>query len=538
MPTEATVEMVMAVMPAMWATALVGVAWCVTGLAEYRRRPANLIGPLMVLLGLAWFAAQLEHSGRALPFTIGGVFTALYLAVFGHLLIAFPDGRAGSWLGRAVVVAAYVATTFLVWLSALFNDTGQPRNLMLVHADGTAANALTALSTGVGAVLAVVVFAILVRRWRGATPARRYAIAPVLAAGSIAAVLTCAGLLAETLGAGSSALHVTFIAASIAIPVAFTLGLLRNRLVRGVVAEVVVDFGWSGTLEGLRDALARALHDPSLVLMQWRPGERRFVDALGHPMELPDAEDPRVVTFVERDGRRVGALVHDASLRDDDGLVAAVASAAGLALEVGTSRARVVAAGDAERRRIERNLHDGAQQRLVSVAMALGLADERWESDPHDARRALTRARDVLGVALGELRELSQGIHPAMLTDRGLEAALHELAYAGPLPVDLTVSLEGRLPDAVEAAAYYVVAEAVANVVKHARASSVSVSVGRREGALYVTIADDGVGGADLRGGSGLQGLVDRVEALGGTLAIRSSGRGGTLIEAAVPCGS
>jgi signal transduction histidine kinase len=257
-------------------------------------------------------------------------------------------------------------------------------------------------------------------------------------------------------------------------------------------------------------------------------------------------------TIVERDGRRVAALVHDASLRDDPELVDAVCAAAGLALEnerlqaelrahldeLRASRVRIVEAADAERRRLERDLHDGTQQRLVSVSMALGLAESKLGSDPKSARKILDETRKTLGTTLQELRELSQGIHPGILTERGLGPALQELAYGSPVPIELSVPIEERLPEPVEAAAYYVVAEALTNVAKYASASSVSVRVGSRNGRAVVEVSDDGVGGADPARGSGLRGLADRVEALGGMLAVESPAGEGTRLRAEIPCAS
>jgi PAS domain S-box-containing protein len=203
--------------------------------------------------------------------------------------------------------------------------------------------------------------------------------------------------------------------------------------------------------------------------------------------------------------------------------------------ELRKSRARIVEAGDAERRRLERNLHDGAQQRLVSISLALRLVQAKMEKTPDEAAEILTNASNELGLALQELRELARGIHPAILSERGLDAALEALAARAPLPVELSPP-EERLPAPVEAAAYYVVAEALTNVAKYADASSVSIRVQRMNGKAIVEVADDGVGGADATAGSGLRGLVDRVEALDGRLQVVSPPGGGTQIRAEIPC--
>jgi signal transduction histidine kinase len=193
--------------------------------------------------------------------------------------------------------------------------------------------------------------------------------------------------------------------------------------------------------------------------------------------------------------------------------------------------------GAAERRRIERNLHDGAQQRLVSVAFALGVAQSRLSGDPAAAGAALAEARTGLAAALDELRRLSQGVHPGVLVERGLRAGVAELAWASPVPVEVEWQAPGRLPEVVELAGYYVVAEALANVAKHARATAVRVRLAEGPGRVRIEIMDDGVGGADIAGGSGLRGLAARVEAMGGFLTVRGGPAGGTTVRAELPCG-
>ena len=203
--------------------------------------------------------------------------------------------------------------------------------------------------------------------------------------------------------------------------------------------------------------------------------------------------------------------------------------------ELAASRARIVAAGDVERRRLERNLHDGAQQRLVALALSLRIALAKLESEPEAARATLVGAGEELARALDELRELARGLHPAVLTDRGLPAAVEMLAGRAPVPVEIAEVLDERLPEAVEAAAYYLIAEALTNVAKYASASVVRVRVAARDRDVLVEIADDGVGGANPSGGSGLRGLADRVEALGGTLDVVSPAGGGTTLRAELP---
>jgi signal transduction histidine kinase len=532
----------------------VGLAWSLIGLDEWRRRPTNSIGPLMVFLGFAWFASLLVYSSVSPLYTIGLFFRPLFIAVLNHVLLAFPSGRLEGRLSRAIVVAAYVDTIVVVGASVPFQepDATGVRNLVLVEPNAALADGLRNAARWIGVALLLTSLTLIAQRWRRATPPWRRAVAPVLWWGAAAAAVGALRLLNDALGQPLGRVELGFFVVLATVPFALELGLLRSRLARGAVAELVVELGQTRAPGKLREALARALHDPALTLAYWLPEQGRYVDSEGQPVELPRDDSALTTTIVERDGRRVAALVHDASLREDPELVDAVCAAAGLALEnerlqaelrahldeLRASRVRIVEAADAERRRLERDLHDGTQQRLVSVSMALGLAESKLGSDPKSARKILDETRKTLGTTLQELRELSQGIHPGILTERGLGPALQELAYGSPVPIELSVPIEERLPEPVEAAAYYVVAEALTNVAKYASASSVSVRVGSRNGRAVVEVSDDGVGGADPARGSGLRGLADRVEALGGMLAVESPAGEGTRLRAEIPCAS
>jgi signal transduction histidine kinase len=302
----------------------------------------------------------------------------------------------------------------------------------------------------------------------------------------------------------------------------------------------------------IRDALARTLRDPSLEVAFWLPESRTYADADGRPVQLP-RDRVRAVTRLEHDGEPLAAIVHDPSLLEEPRLVKAAGAAARLALEnaqlqadmraqlaqVQDSRVRIVTAADEERRRIERDLHDGAQQRLAALALQLRTAQRRLDSQGSDpaVEALLESAVAELQAANEELRELVRGVYPAILTEEGLAAALESLALRNPFPVELDV-LDGRFPPQVEATAYFVACEGLANVAKHARASSASISIARRDGMLAVEIADDGVGGARPLDRSGLSGLADRVEALGGRLRVQSPSGAGTRVVAEIPCAS
>jgi signal transduction histidine kinase len=335
------------------------------------------------------------------------------------------------------------------------------------------------------------------------------------------------------------------------VPFAFLAGLLRSRLWRAAaVSDLVARLGEADRRQGLRDALADALGDPSLSLAYWVRDQEVYVDVDGHPAELPPLAGDSVCTYVEHSGRPAAVICHDASLDNEPELVQAVGAAASLALEnerlnaelrarveeLRASRARIVQAADEERRRLERDLHDGAQQRLVSLALNLRLAGSKLETDPAGAAALLEETASELGEATTELRELARGLHPAVLSDRGLRPALEALAGRAPVPVELGEPPAERLPAAVESASYFVVAEALTNVARYANASHAEVSVSRSNGQVEVEIRDDGVGGADPAAGSGLRGLADRVAALDGRLEVESPRGAGTTIRAVIPC--
>ena len=302
--------------------------------------------------------------------------------------------------------------------------------------------------------------------------------------------------------------------------------------------------------EAIEPLLRELLSDPSLELRFFLPESQVYVDTRGMPVS-DIAGDPRVCTPIERAGVPVALVLHRATGPQRPDPLTTLVEAGGLAIEIArlrvelrrqlaeveASRARIVAAGDAERRRIERDLHDGAQQRLVSIGLALRHAQHQLtETAPSAADRTLDHAVAELGLAIEELRGLAQGLPPSQL-DAGLAPALHELAANSPLPVQVRTTHE-RFASTVEAAAYFIACEGLTNAIKHARASVVTVSARRDDGRLVVSIADDGVGGATLASGSGLRGLHDRVAAHGGRLRIDSTDDLGTTVIAELPCGS
>jgi signal transduction histidine kinase len=448
-------------------------SYVVSGLFAWRHVPDSRVGPLMVAAGFAPLLSTLSVTGANLPSTLGEALVLLPVVLFFHVFLAYPSGRLERRFERLVVAGAYVAAI--------------GAGLVWIVLGGA----------GTGNLLGLVMFAVI-------------------------------GL----------------------APLVFLSGLLRARLARSAVGDLFVELRTDPAPGELRDALARALRDPSLRLAYWLPEFGTYADHDGVAVQLPSRER-RGVTLIDRNGVRVAALLHDPALRDEPALLDAVTAAAGIALEnerlhvelrarledLRESRARVIEAERKERQRLERNLHDGVQQRLVALSLDLDRLENELESYPEAAGR-LAGARREIAASLDELRELARGIHPAVVTGHGLGVALEELATHAPVPVRLDVNVEGRLPEHLEIAAYYLVSESLANIGKHAQATSATIEVSREDGRVLVEVIDDGVGGADTECGSGLRGLADRVEALGGRLRVWSSRGGGTRVRAEMPCAS
>jgi signal transduction histidine kinase len=525
---------------------LVGWSFIGTGLYAWWRRPENRTGLLMAAVGFAWFATSLSASDDDLVFTIGIALDGLYGALLGHLLIAFPTGRLATRAERLLVTGIYLTVTVLQLPALLFEDTDEPRNLLMVESNQDLSDLLDALQFVVAFALIVASFVIVARRRAQVAPAQRPVLAPVLWTGGATLAALTVALTFDAVGSPKEGLERLSLALFATVPFGFLVGGLRTRLAHGAaVSRLIARLGQVPGEHALRAALAEALGDPSLRLAYWLPDSERFVDAAGRPFPMPE----RGWTAVELHGRRVAAIVHDPALDEEPQLVRTAGAAAALALEnqrlsaelrariedLRASRTRIVEAGDAERRRLERDLHDGAQSRLVALAMKLRMARRRAEGRP-DVTAILDESSAELQASLDELRELARGIHPAVLTDRGLGPALEMLASRAPVPVDVSGDVDD-LPPAVATAVYFVVSEGLTNVAKYARARHATVTVSRDDNRVVAEVADDGVGGADLARGSGLRGLVDRVAALDGRLELHSPAGNGTRLRAEFPLG-
>jgi PAS domain S-box-containing protein len=650
--------------PAFTAAANLIVAWSfiACGVVALSRVSDAHFGLLMSAVGLTWFLSALTESNNSYVFSVGNLLWGIPLAFFIHALLTFPRGYLETKIVFAVVAAAYGLLSLAPLLFSLFGEAGCsdcPQNEFVLVDSNLATTIVGVLFIGVGLFVCGATIWVLIRRWRVASAPLRRILTPVFvtSATAIGAFLLAAFVSAVSETA-SSVLWWLVLFAVASVPTAFLVGLLRTRLARASVASLVLELGVARDPESTRDALRKALGDPSLNLAYWLSDRSRWVGVSGWEVDLEAASQGRRTTLVEHDGEVVAAFIHDPSV--DRELAGAVSAAASLALareqsiqvvrqsesryrallnaipdlmfrmsrdgtyldfkgdrddlavppeeligsnardilpadvaegllegiahaldtgEVATgeyeltlnnvrrtfearivrdgdeavlivrdiserkrqegelrgSRVRLLRAGDEARRRLERNLHDGAQQRLVSLSLALRLAHARLRDAPEEAERLLAGASEELAQALEELRELARGIHPAVLSERGLSAALEALAGRAPVPVGVTVPPD-RFPPAVEAAAYYVISEALANVAKYAEASAVEIRVTRQNGRAVVEVADDGVGGADPTRGSGLSGLVDRVEALDGVLKVESAPGAGTRIRAEIPC--
>jgi signal transduction histidine kinase len=559
-------------------------AWAfgIAGTIAWRRRPTSRIGPLMAIIGASLLIWGLR--GLSIPPLVSlGLWMSQGPAASGFLLgvlvLAYPSGRIASRLDRAWVALGlgWLLVVQLVW--SLATPVGfwgcvdcVPLIVVWYH-EGTRL-ALQNLSILIFTALAAVLFLLLIRRWlRASGPARRV-LAPVWLAGMLVPAVALTRAIIDTTGEQLPAVNapIPFIgaflrgrippvvwdvlpwvvaASLLLVPLALLWGLLRGHLGQAAVGALAVELRQPGRQASLTESLRRALGDRSLEVLLWSRPAGEYVTSEGVPVPAPVATTERSVTRLDSVDGPLAALVHDPFLEEQRSLVDGASAVAQFALEnerlhaevkaqleeVRASRERIVRAGDEERRRVERNIHDGAQQRLVSLSLALSMAQAKAAQTSPEVVETLAAAEVELKEAIGELRELARGIHPAILTEAGLRAALESLAERSPVPVIVHTNLDGPLPPLVEATAYFVVAEALTNAARHASASSVSLTVNVDDGWLRLIVADDGQGGADPARGSGLRGLLDRVAALGGRLSIEQAGSGGgTRLRAEIPC--
>jgi signal transduction histidine kinase len=533
----------------------IGIGWVLvgSGLIGAIARPSQPAGRRLVLAGFLWFVGTPAQADVAvvgdLAFGFQGYFDLLLILI----VLSFPGRWPARREERAILVALGIAFAAqgLVRLVARGPDFIGSDIL-----DSQLAYSLVAWADIARSLLFTIAGGLVVRRWLISSKPMRRLIGPVVAAGAAVA-------LAESYRGYYPLTQLQLAPAipqDVAVPVAWLLnvirilvplgilvGILRLRETRSAIAQAIADVGDAPSRLVLRDALAGALRDPSLRILTWDDDGGGYRDEDGQLVPSPASSANGTVTPVETAGRRLAVIVHDPALDEDPGLVSAGVAVTRFAIdnerlgleigrqleEVRASRARIVEAGDAERRRIERNLHDGVQQRLVALAMALRRAGGDAEIDS-EAGRALRRGADEALVVVEDLRELARGIHPAVLTEAGLKPALQALADRSPVPVELDAELGTNVNGTAAATAYFVASEALANIAKHAGATTIRLSARPDGDRLTIRIDDDGVGGADAAG-SGLRGLADRVAASGGTFRVEAGPGGGTSVSAVIP---
>jgi signal transduction histidine kinase len=492
------------------------------GLVAWSRRPDSRSGALMAAAGFSWFLGNLATTGVAPVDWIGAHALYIYRGPLIHLLVTYPSGRLSSRLDRAAVTIGYAAAFVTpVWRSELATI-----------------------------VLAALLVAVCARSYlRAIGPWRRARLSALRAAAGLGLVLAggAAARFAVPVGDANELSLVALEATLCALAGGLLAGLLSPSWERAAVTDLVVELGESrsGTL---RDELAGALGDPTLEVGYWLPNASAFVDSEGRSFDLPDPDSSRSVTTIEGERGPIAALVHDPVVLDDPHLREAVSSAAQLAAanaqhraevraqvaELRESRRRILEAADEERRRLERRLREGTEQRLEGLAERLRRI--RLSARTDAGREQVERVEAQLMRTLEELRQLAHGLHPRVLAEAGFAGALASLAEQAPAKVEI-VAPAAKLPAEVEAVAYFLCSEALANVAKHASASRVSVSVTTGDGRSRIEIEDDGLGGADPAHGTGLRGLADRVEALGGTFYVESAAGEGTRLAAEIPVG-
>lgn len=518
----------------------VGGLYLGAGLLARLRRPGNGVGLMMLLVGIGWFAEDLQISPDPVVHTVGLLVRSASSGFLIPLLLMFPDGLLRSRLDRVLAGAGYLTAFGLMPASVPFS-TSVVQNLLLVHP----VDWLRPATETVQFVMSGAVVAVLLARWTTATRPARRVLTPLFAVGLVGGL---ASALDAMLGTGPSRTHALLIDVAhvtvLLLPLAFLAGVWRVRMGRTAVADLLRRMPLASK-DQLRDALARALGDTSVQVGFPTPDSTAYVDSRGRTLSAAPGQQ---ASPLERNGRRVGVLLHDPALREDRYLLEAVVSAVALELdnqrlaaevraqlaEVRASRARIVEAGDEQRRRIEHDLHDGAQSKFVTALVTLRLARQRFANQPTpDAGLAelLDRIAALMGEGMDQLRDLAHGIHPAVLSETGLVAALEMFASRSPCPVRVSAAVVPDLPPPLAATAYFVAAEAVTNALKHAHATTIAIDVRHEDGVLHLAVADDGVGGADPDGGTGLLGLRDRVAVFDGEMTVSSTPHQGTIVS-------
>jgi signal transduction histidine kinase len=548
----------------LWLPSLdLAIAWLLVGcgLVASVARPNQWAGRWLVVAGFLWIVGAprqwFPDTGRTdaffvlddLNFMLVG-WSDVVLAFIGLTYPGRGPATRRDAIAIAALVVAFAAQTLARTVLRLPDVTGSD----LV--DPALAGTLVGLADVARTFMLTIAGLLVLQRWLRLTGPGRRLLGPVLVASVVSTVVPLYGLwyplsqfgLIDPINADISVPTFWFVNSLRAlVPVAMLVGILRQHGTRGAIADAVASVGQVPSPGSLETALRRALHDPSLRVLRSDEAGRGFIDSDGRPSAHPSADGQRVVTLVPGETGPIAAIVHDRALAEDPTLIEAGVAVTHLVIDnerltrelrlqldaVRSSRGRIVAAGDAERRRIERDLHDGVQQRLLAMALALRRAAATVPANT-PAATALNRGADeALGV-VDDVRELARGIHPAILSEAGLAAALRALADRSPVPVDVDIDLDGDPAPSLASTAYFVASEALANVAKHAGATSARLHADRADRVLRIAVEDDGRGHADPRG-AGLRGLEDRVAAIGGTFEVADRPEGGTVVRARIP---
>jgi signal transduction histidine kinase len=552
--------------------AVVGIP-VVVGLYAWRRVPFGRFGTVLVLTAVLWLVVTFSLGDRSVAYSVGRVAEWVGVVAVVYLMLAFPDGRLGARVDRALA-AALGLDLVLLWLpTALLVDgyptpsewvtcsANCPHNAFMVvgHEPGGIASVVVPLRELVTVLLFLAVVARLIQRIAVASRVRRRTLTPVLGVAVAGVLILALGIVVRRLAPGSPLLSALRWVVALALPamaLAFLVGLVRWRLYVGAsLSRFAASLGSrDGGPEGMRDAFAAAFEDPSLAIV-YPVAEDRWAAADGRLVPAPSAYAGRAVTELHDDSHQVvAALIHDDALRDEAAFVNAVGSYAALSLEnqrlaadvahlgleMREAQARATVSADRTRERIERDLHDGAQQRLIALRIKLQLAADDAANNPDGAERLKELGADVQ-LAINELRTLARGVFTPVLTDLGPVAALRQAGRDAPIPTTITAAKIRRFSPDVERAVYFCCLEALQNAFKHAQAATaVRVTIVDRGHELTFEVSDDGEG-FDLYtvdAGAGLRNMRDRVASLGGSLTISARSGHGTRISGAIPVGT
>ncbi len=537
------------------------------GLYIWFRRPTSRFALILVVWGFAFAPITLNASSDPLLYTAATVYTPFYFVLSAYLVLAYPHGRLETRPARIVVFSSLgVAASWIT--NMLFTDSPPtldwfvrcsetcPENLAFMVDNPGLADLLATLSRA-GTSLVTLAIAIVYgyRLYYASRPMRRtlFPVALVYVATTLAGAVFRA---AENAEIGSDTVNRLAIVVGIsraAVPFGVLMGMITGQMFAGTaLTRLLPKLDGHPGPDQLQEVLSEALGDQSLTIAYWLPERRIYVDRVGEPIEIPDAASGQTVTEVKRENIPVAAIIHDQALAEDPGMVEAAAAAALLTLEnarlqaelrasiveLRSSRERIVAAADVERRRIERDLHDGAQARLVALRIELELLGDKASKDPQLAEKGLADLGEELDEALEDLRRLAHGIYPPLLEDHGLDDALQAAALRSPLPTQIEVGDIGRYRSEVESAVYFCCLEALQNVSKHAGKEAIaSIRIWNRGSDLCFEIKDTGYGfePAGTSEGMGLRNMRERLGAVGGEIDLTSAIGSGTVVSGRIP---